>query len=174
MFDDAEERAQAVAVPIFYGIVEAVAIGLYCVWAWKVGWTKAPPDEKFCVVVTKSYEIVRDEDHDHASDDGDGDEPVSSSSRETSQFENEGAVLHAMEVTTATQPPQQKSLWQRLFGRRGGGNATPEMPKTTDIYATPPPKSTRGRVSAPYTGDTAPVTPHSTDHLVFDSERTSL
>jgi predicted Na+-dependent transporter len=37
MFNDREERAQAVAVPLFYGIVEAVVIGCYCVWAWKAG-----------------------------------------------------------------------------------------------------------------------------------------
>ena len=36
MFDDETERAQAVAVPLFYGVVEAVAIGIYCIWAWKV------------------------------------------------------------------------------------------------------------------------------------------
>jgi len=57
MFQDKNLRAQAVAVPLFYGIVEAVAIGLYCVWAWKVGWTKAPKDEHICVVVSKTYEV---------------------------------------------------------------------------------------------------------------------
>ena len=62
MFDDREERAQAVAVPLFYGVVEAVAIGIYCVWAWKWGWTKAPADENFCVMLTRTYEIEDDED----------------------------------------------------------------------------------------------------------------
>jgi predicted Na+-dependent transporter len=46
MFSNPTERAEAVSVPLFYGIVEAVVIGLYCIWAWKAGWTKAPPDEK--------------------------------------------------------------------------------------------------------------------------------
>jgi predicted Na+-dependent transporter len=48
MFSDPTERAEAVSVPLFYGVVEAVIIGVYCVWAWKVGWTKAPPNEKVC------------------------------------------------------------------------------------------------------------------------------
>ncbi|CAB9501753.1 Ileal sodium/bile acid cotransporter [Seminavis robusta] len=52
-----KERAQAVAVPLFYGIVEAVAIGFYCLWAWKMGWTKAPANENFCVIVSKTYEV---------------------------------------------------------------------------------------------------------------------
>jgi predicted Na+-dependent transporter len=48
MFSDPTERAEAVSVPLFYGVVEAVIIGIYCLWAWKVGWTKAPADEKVC------------------------------------------------------------------------------------------------------------------------------
>ena len=165
MFDDKTERAQAVAVPIFYGLVEAVAIGIYCVWAWKVGWTKAPADEKLCVVITKSYEINHDNDeiHEHRSDDG-GDEEPASSSRDPDQFGDE-AVLNAMENTQQQQPP--KSLWQRMFGSKD----TPEMPRTGDALTTPT-KSTKGRVSGDYTAETAPATPN-TGHL-FDSERTSL
>jgi predicted Na+-dependent transporter len=37
MFANADERAQAVAVPLFYGFVEAVVCGLYCVYMWKMG-----------------------------------------------------------------------------------------------------------------------------------------
>jgi predicted Na+-dependent transporter len=64
MFSDPEVRAQAVAVPLFYGLVEAVLIGIYCIWAWKAGWTKAPAGEKLCVVIAHTYEV---EDSDHAS-----------------------------------------------------------------------------------------------------------
>ncbi|MGK3740354.1 MAG: putative Na+-dependent transporter [Bacillariaceae sp.] len=46
MFSDPTEQAQAVSVPLVYGIVEAILIGFYCIWAWKAGWTKAPADEK--------------------------------------------------------------------------------------------------------------------------------
>jgi predicted Na+-dependent transporter len=50
------QRAQAVGVPLFYGIVEMVVLGVYCVVCWKKGWTKAPPDENLCVVLLTSYE----------------------------------------------------------------------------------------------------------------------
>ncbi len=60
MFADTEERAQAVAVPLFYGIVEAVVIAIYCVWAWKANYTKAPANEKLCVVISKTYEVEDD------------------------------------------------------------------------------------------------------------------
>jgi hypothetical protein len=62
MFSDKNERAQAVSVPLFYGIIEAVVIGIYCVWAWKMGWTKAPADENICVVISKTYEVDDEDD----------------------------------------------------------------------------------------------------------------
>lgn len=61
MFDDPDQRAEAVSVPLFYGFVEAVVIGIYCICVWKMGWTKAPPDEKLCVVLTKTYEAGADD-----------------------------------------------------------------------------------------------------------------
>lgn len=54
------ERAQALCVPIFYGIVEAGVLGLYCLFAWKQGWTKAPSDEKICTMLLTSYELSND------------------------------------------------------------------------------------------------------------------
>lgn len=164
MFDNVEERAQAVAVPLFYGIVEAVAIGLYCVWAWKVGWTKAPADERICVVVTKSYEINRDEDdeHEHRSDDGEGDEGVVVPPSRDASFGDEQDALNGTEAAP------RRSWWQRLFG--GKQEREPEMPKA-DAFTTPPPKNSRGRASANYTGDTAPPTPPDTS---FHSERAVL
>ena len=183
MFDGKEE-AQAVAVPLFYGVVEAVAIGIYCVWAWKVGWTKAPPDEKLCVVVTKSYEIRHDdEDHAHGSDNenqddndlalAEGDFP----STPTSVFENE--AIHAME----SQPKQERAMggrgfWvqmRRLFkdgnnSNNGDSVSTRQRdeinpvelsidPSTGSVDAqfTTPPKSkdNRPRMTSDYTADTA-------------------
>lgn len=52
-----KELSQAVGVPLFYGLVEAVVLGIYCITAWKIGWTKAPPNESFCTVIGKSYEV---------------------------------------------------------------------------------------------------------------------
>ena len=48
-------------VPLFYGGVEAVVLGIYCIICWKLDMTKAPKDEKICVVLSKTYEIIEDE-----------------------------------------------------------------------------------------------------------------
>jgi len=61
MFDDPQQRAEALCVPLFYGGVEAVVLGIYCIICWKLGMTKAPKDEKICVVLSKTYEIIEDE-----------------------------------------------------------------------------------------------------------------
>ena len=52
-----EDRTMAMSVPLFYGIVEAVLIGSYCIFAWKKGWTKAPKDESICKILGNSYEV---------------------------------------------------------------------------------------------------------------------
>ena len=56
MFNDPNERAEAVSVPLFYGFIEGIFVGVYCLFAWKMGWTKAPSDEKLCVVISKNYQ----------------------------------------------------------------------------------------------------------------------
>lgn len=58
MFSDPTELAEAVSVPLVYGIVEAILICLYCIWAWKAGWTKAPANEKVRLGIY-SWNIVR-------------------------------------------------------------------------------------------------------------------
>lgn len=45
-------------MPFFYGIVEIICLGIYCVGAWKAGWTKAPPEEPLWRVLTCSYEVL--------------------------------------------------------------------------------------------------------------------
>ena len=62
MYSDPASRALAVAVPFFYGLVEAIAIGLYCIWAWKMGWTKAPPTDRLWKVMFTTYEVHDDRD----------------------------------------------------------------------------------------------------------------
>ncbi len=71
MFSDSEEVAQAMAVPLFYGLVEMGVLGMYCLVAWKLGWTKAPYDEKICVVMSKTYEVVGENAEDNDDDDDD-------------------------------------------------------------------------------------------------------
>ena len=57
MFEN-DDEAQAMGVPLYYGIIEAVVLGLYCLIAWKMNWTKAPADDPFCTVIATSYEVL--------------------------------------------------------------------------------------------------------------------
>jgi len=61
MFNTPSERGQALLVPLFYGGMEAVVLGLYCLIAWKLGWTKAPRDVSFCSMLVTTYEVDDDE-----------------------------------------------------------------------------------------------------------------
>uniref|UniRef100_A0A7S3Q6Q0 Uncharacterized protein n=3 Tax=Chaetoceros debilis TaxID=122233 RepID=A0A7S3Q6Q0_9STRA len=56
-----DDLATAMGVPLYYGLVEAAILGLYCVVAWKCNWTKAPRDAPFCHIITMSYEVYRAE-----------------------------------------------------------------------------------------------------------------
>jgi len=57
MFSDRNEQAQALAVPIFYGLVQTILVGSYSVLSWKLGWTYSPPNESLCTVISTSYQI---------------------------------------------------------------------------------------------------------------------
>lgn len=50
------DLAEALGVPLYYGMIEAIFVCLYCVIAWKMGWTKAPASENLCTVIATSYE----------------------------------------------------------------------------------------------------------------------
>ena len=56
-----EQLATAMAVPLYYGLLEAVILGLYCIVAWKLGWTKAPKDINFFTMVGTSFEVLTTE-----------------------------------------------------------------------------------------------------------------
>lgn len=51
----------AMGVPFFYGFVEAVFVGLYCVGAWKAGWSKAPANVPFWKILFTTYEVLEAE-----------------------------------------------------------------------------------------------------------------
>lgn len=55
MFPDPEEKAQAVAIVIIYTILQKITMLIYCLLAWKLGWTNAPPNENFWLTLTRSY-----------------------------------------------------------------------------------------------------------------------
>lgn len=91
---DGDDLNQAIGVPLYYGGVEGLVLGLYCIIAWKLGWTKAPKDESFCVIVGKSYEIEDDNDAGINDEDSNGDGnrgsngPKKSQDREGQEDEN--------------------------------------------------------------------------------------
>ena len=53
------DLATAVGVPLYYGVVEALLLAVYCLGCWKIGWTKAPANENLCVVIATSYEVEK-------------------------------------------------------------------------------------------------------------------
>lgn len=53
---DEDMVAEAISVPLFYGMVEAALLAVFCLICWKAGWTKAPADENLCVILATSYE----------------------------------------------------------------------------------------------------------------------
>ena len=55
---EGDDLADAMGVPLYYGMVEALVVGSYCMVAWKLNWTKAPPNEPFMKVVSTSYEVL--------------------------------------------------------------------------------------------------------------------
>ena len=53
-----QDLQRALRVPFVYGLVQAVCIAIYLIIFWKLGWTKAPKDERLCcTVITTSYEV---------------------------------------------------------------------------------------------------------------------
>jgi len=53
------DLATAIGVPLYYGIMEAVLLAIFCLFCWKIGWTKAPANENICVVIATSYEVEK-------------------------------------------------------------------------------------------------------------------
>jgi predicted Na+-dependent transporter len=83
MFEGDEIR-EAMGIPFFYGVLEGVLVGIYCLIAWKANWTKAPADAPIWQVLLLSYEVIEaaskddiDEIEVHISESGDQDDPKS-------------------------------------------------------------------------------------------------
>jgi predicted Na+-dependent transporter len=58
---EGNDLSEAMGVPLFYGLVEAVAVAIYCIICWKCSWTKAPRNASFWTVIATSYEVVEAE-----------------------------------------------------------------------------------------------------------------
>jgi len=54
---DPAQRSDATAVPLIYGVLEAVVLGLFCVLAWKMGWTYAPADVSLFTAIRGDFQL---------------------------------------------------------------------------------------------------------------------
>ena len=52
------DLSEAIGVPLYYGALEAMILSFYCIIAWKIGWTKAPPTDTFWKTIATSYEVL--------------------------------------------------------------------------------------------------------------------
>jgi hypothetical protein len=52
---------EAIGVPFFYGVCLMTTVGIYCVVAWQMDWTKAPRTAPIWKVITTSYEVLEAE-----------------------------------------------------------------------------------------------------------------
>jgi predicted Na+-dependent transporter len=57
LFPDLEQQQRALAVPFWYTGMQTCFVGVYCLSAWKMGWTKAPANENIIKVILQSYEV---------------------------------------------------------------------------------------------------------------------
>ena len=57
LFPNPAIKAQALAVPLFYGMVQATVVTLYCIICHYANWSKAPKTDKLCAAMTKTYEL---------------------------------------------------------------------------------------------------------------------
>jgi len=87
--------SEAVKIPLLYGLGEIIILGIYLIVAWKIGWTKAPKNEKICTVITTSYELSCQTD----TDDDDHDDP---SLLQSSQDGNEVVLCTFLKDTSKT------------------------------------------------------------------------
>eukprot|EP00541_Cyclophora_tenuis_P011535 CAMPEP_0116551656 /NCGR_PEP_ID=MMETSP0397-20121206/6073_1 /TAXON_ID=216820 /ORGANISM="Cyclophora tenuis, Strain ECT3854" /LENGTH=384 /DNA_ID=CAMNT_0004076561 /DNA_START=15 /DNA_END=1170 /DNA_ORIENTATION=- len=124
MFDDPDERAAAVSIPLLYGGLQALVIGIYCILGWKLGWSKAPASDGFCTIVSTNYEIesigqVGSEEEDETDEEGarrlDGDEVESHpQSRPRTSTEE----LECIEEEDNEDDDSGGGLWGWIFGGR--------------------------------------------------------
>jgi hypothetical protein len=56
LFPDLEEQKRALAIPFWYTGMQTCFVGVYCISAWKAGWTKAPASDNIFKVLFTSYE----------------------------------------------------------------------------------------------------------------------
>jgi hypothetical protein len=59
MFNSNEDDlASAISVPLYYGLCEAILLAAYCIFCWKLGWTKV--GLLLCMQYLRTYDAVRE------------------------------------------------------------------------------------------------------------------
>jgi predicted Na+-dependent transporter len=111
MFNDPVLQGNALCVPMFYGLLEAVLLSIYVAIAWKLGWTKAPPGENLCVVLGTTYEVAGDDDENDNTDDT----PNGNHEQEDNEDDN----------TAATDLELAQNVTPRKAEPKKDGNGTP-------------------------------------------------
>jgi hypothetical protein len=61
---EGDDLNNAMGIPFFYGLCEAVFGGIYCVGCWKAGWAKAPPNTPIWTMLFTSFEVLEAETQD--------------------------------------------------------------------------------------------------------------
>ena len=114
-----DELSQAMGVPFFYGMVEAVIVGGYCVICWKCGWSKAPADAPIWEVVFRTYEVFEAEQNEiEYEEEIEVEMPPTGS--EHNEDTHEGNVYHHMFQFMEEQPNRRKSGRASLLRPRMG------------------------------------------------------
>ncbi|KAL7521784.1 hypothetical protein ACHAWX_006989 [Stephanocyclus meneghinianus] len=148
MFSDPVERGQALCVPLFYGVMEAVVLGVYCIVAWKCGWTKAPRDDKFWVMIMTTYE-VEDDDIQIQLDEEDqrSIRRHNSEASESEDNDEQQAPQLGTRFGTSEKKKETKSGWWSVFKQRRKRTKSQETALEIESVAQPPIESPIKRIS---------------------------
>lgn len=55
-----DDQQRALGVPFWYTGMQTCFVGVYCLVSWKIGWSKAPPNENIFKVLLQSYELTEE------------------------------------------------------------------------------------------------------------------
>ncbi|KAL9183579.1 hypothetical protein ACHAXT_004435 [Thalassiosira profunda] len=133
MFDDPIDRGQALCVPLFYGLMEGIVLGIYCIIGWKLGWTKAPRDEKFCKILVTAYEV---EDDSERFDSGQMDEEMQQRERAADESTTDSRDTWRSNNNETPRRRRPWSLFTRRRNRKESQDSTDSPPRRLSLPRT--------------------------------------
>lgn len=95
---EGNELNEAMGIPFFYGVCEAIMVGMYCAGCWKAGWSKAPSDAPLWKVLFTTYEVV--------SVHGENLDAIEVTYDEENKDKNGGAYVHMGDVKKKDTAPE--------------------------------------------------------------------